>query len=193
MNKDQPEQICILCGQDLDKYETNKEHYIHAVVIRNFDKLKVPKAPYALRVNRYLSNEIRLGKAKTIEKILTPIENNKIWATVLTHQRCNSDSSKVGVDFKYIIDNLDNHIDSGRFYNIIEYYANLWKVNPESITIEIKDINELSDPVSLIYQPGFLNLGRIRIYSHKAYCSALNNDQQYHTIYFGEKSDLERL
>ena len=95
---------CVLCGEPLDKYPTNKEHYVPQVLIREFSKLAIPsKYDWAFRTNEHSSRSDE-------ESVSTPIKNHKIWAVVKVHEKCNLDASPMCQDLRYIIDNIDHFV-----------------------------------------------------------------------------------
>ena len=99
------QKACILCGELLSKYPTNREHYVPQVLIREFNKLCIPsKFDWAMRVNQY--------NVLNTDKIVVPRSQHKTWAVVDVHQKCNQDASGMCRDLRYIIDNTDKNIPS---------------------------------------------------------------------------------
>lgn len=190
--------ICVLCEEDLDTLPTNLEHYVHAVLIRNFDKLCVPKRfDWALR-----RDERQESGALTLEhEVLAPISAHKSWATVRVHSQCNSDLSYVGSDFKYIIENIDNNIPDYKFRGIFEYFSHLWKVEDTELVVRILTENEAKSKynnknVDIVYMPFLLSCGRIEVEcpsARAALFSAPEADKVLYTITLGAKEALERL
>ena len=180
--------LCALCHESLDRYPTNLEHYIHQVLIRNFDKLCIPpKFSWALRKNSGSDPNFN-------ERIIAPVTNHKVWATVVVHEKCNRELSFIGQDFKYIIDNIDANIQDIRFLGIFKYYANLWNVDPYTLVVRIltkeeahiKDSNKKYD---IVYEPYLLSCGRIEVECPAARCLA-EEDKVLHTIILGKREYL---
>lgn len=176
-----PNQTCMLCGLPLSVAPTNKEHYVPQVLIRNFDKLGVPKTwTHALRANRY--------GAFSNSQIL-PIERHREWATVEVHERCNLDASPMCQDLKWWIDHPDEFPNQAAYGRIAAYYANLWRCRPEQIGLG-KNSLDLTDYISgLAYKPGSLSVGWMWI--GVAADGLEVNDRHYHTIYFGTEKALK--
>mgnify|MGYP001554614274 CR=1 FL=1 len=188
--------ICVLCHEDLDKYPTNLEHYVHQVLIRNFGKLGIPEHfEWARRRDEQTKNGIK----SVLNDILLPIKDHKEWATVRVHTQCNSDASVVAQDFKYIIDNLDHYEDipAPKFKRIIKYYANLWHVDPYHISLYLYSKDECADRYAgkdsaITYAPYILSCGRIEVIA-KEYSSLTEEDKIRHTIRLGTKEALEQI
>lgn len=182
---------CVLCGKPLSQEKTNREHYVPATAIRNFDKLRIPsRFDHALRID--------LREDGTGQYMIVPLSRHKEWATVRVHQKCNSDASHMCQDMKYIIDHPHKY-PSGKEKSIIEYYTHIWSQGRD----EYKDVlfENLSDEVvdrayqgrdwAQIYSPGILWIGKILVAD--ASQLSLNNDYEQHTTFLGTKKALEKL
>lgn len=177
----------MLCGEPLNKYPTNREHFLPQVLIRNFKKLKVPSAyTHALRID--------LEKEEG-EAVLAPISCHKDWAVVVVHEKCNLDASPMCQDLKFIIDHLNSY-PKEKEKRILEYYSHIWKMPVEELGIRIIPDDELkrwysSGDISLIYEPGYLWVGKIIIGATSEIRKL--DDCEMHSIYLGPKDDLEAI
>lgn len=186
--------ICVLCREDLDKHHTNLEHYVHQVLIRNFDKLCMPsRFDWALRTD-FRSDE------NENHRIIAPVSKHKLWATVRVHEKCNSEMSYIGQDFKYIIDNIDTNIPDRKFRGIFNYYANLWNVDPYSLVVRILTRDEAilkyrNKKYDIVYEPFLLSCGRIEVECPAArQCRPKEEeDKVLHTIILGAREDIVGL
>lgn len=178
---------CILCGEDLEQEPTNLEHYVPAVAIRNFDKLLVPRRfDTALREN-YCGEET--------ERCLAPISAHRRWATVRVHTRCNTDAAPMCEDLKYIIDHIDEKIPHHKYRRIIEYYAYLWKVDVQDITIERFNKDETKQrfegaEVFQMYAEGYLDLCHLVIYAESLLGADNEPGVEKHWIWIGTSRAL---
>jgi len=185
MNVNEP---CILCGEKLNKYKTNLEHYVPQVLIRNFYKLAVPnKFKYAERINKH--------QALSEGNIVVPLKDHKKWATVRVHEKCNLEASPMCQDMKKIIDFLDNRPEFTEEYShedkrasrIIEYYASIWRTNPENVKFLIRTYQSAHDGMNadsscLLYKAYEMSCGRFHIYlDYKPHV-----DEHRHFIYLKE-------
>jgi len=181
------EKNCILCGDPLNKYPTNREHYVPQVLIREFDKLCIPSEfDWALRANYYTS--------ANAEQIVVPRAQHKVWAVVEVHQVCNQDASDMCRDLRYIIDHMGEHIDPRYFERPIEYYAHLWSVSKAHTTFTLlsredaeNERDESGSDSMILYRPGLLACGRIKIE-----CDILKHQHDFerHTIYLGTRESF---
>lgn len=181
-------QRCVLCGEFLNKYPTNREHYVPQVLIREFNKLGVPhQFDWALR-----QNQVSLNHGVLTETISVPRKNHKTWAVVEVHEKCNLEASGMCRDLRYVIDHLDGPIDKKYFRRPIEYYAHLWRTDPSTVSMavisrdDVKGIIEGADRMRL-YKPGCLFAGRIVIVAEQF---QPYNDYEWHTISLGTKEAL---
>ncbi len=189
---------CVLCNEPLERERTNLEHYVHQVLIRNFDKLMIPPSwGWALRRDERFADD----HWETFNAVLAPISAHKKWATVKVHERCNSAYSYVGQDFKAIIDNLDYNMPPRIFDRILDYYAFLWGVDPSEMVgrvldregVEVKYNNKKFD---IVYSPYLLSCGRIEVEcpsARKAFLSLPEAEKVLYTIFLGTKPVLEKL
>ena len=180
---------CVLCGRPLNNgMKVNREHYVPATCIRNFDKLGIPKHfDHALRI------DLRPDGGGDIT--LAPRSAHKEWATVLTHEKCNTDASHMCRDMKYIIDNPHNYPDY-KEESIIRYYAHIWNLNPEQVEFENVSDKEVDDAYDraggvMIYCPGYFWVGKLYVGEVDMEC--VRNDYEQHTIIIGTKKVLESI
>ena len=182
---------CVLCREPLSDHPNNLEHYVHQVLIRNFDKLCIPpEFSWALRKNTNTDPNLN-------ERVIAPVDKHKLWATVLVHERCNSEMSFIGQDFKYVIDNIDSNIPDIKFLGIFKYYANLWNIDPYTLVVRILTIEEAAAKYSnknynIVYEPFSLSCGRIEVEcpsEHRNWQQA-EEDKVLHTIILGKREYL---
>jgi hypothetical protein len=177
---------CILCGEPLSKYKTDREHYVPSVLIRNFKKLHIPQQyTHALRWDE---------KGDLDDFTLAPLSCHKEWATIEVHQSCNQDASPMCQDLKKIIDNLDNH-EEVRKDRILAYYAHIWSLPVESLEIVVLTKDETDElfqqgNCAQIYEPGYLWVGRILI---RCQGDMVQRSVEKHSIYLGPELVLEDL
>lgn len=170
---------CVLCDEPLHLYPTNKEHYVPQVLIRNFRKLYInPESDWVVRQNNYTLLE---------DYMSVPITAHKKWAVVEVHEKCNLKAAAMCRDLKHIIDHIDGPIDHKYFVRPLEYYARLWRLSPNDLVFSIdnkqKVIDSWTKEFTVLYKPGQLNCGRIKISTNQKL-----NDYYHHTIYLGTKS-----
>lgn len=181
------EKTCVLCGECLDKYPVNREHFIPQVLIREFNKLCIPND------FTWVERALHYGVSRESDRTIVRRSDHKTWAVVQVHERCNLDASPMCQDLRYIIDHLDEKIDGRYFYRPISYYASLWRVPVEQVSFSILTKEEANarrgeDDFMLLYYPGLLNCGRILIYAEDSFVDkrvASNNDYEWHTIVMG--------
>jgi len=192
---------CVLCREPLSALPTNLEHYVHQVLIRNFEKLCVPdEFDWALRRDCRYDRPGQIHFYGKNKDILAPVSKHKEWATVEVHERCNSEMSYIGEAFKYIIDNIDANLPDKRFVDIFYYYANLWNVDKNELVVRILTANEAKSKYSnkkydIVYEPFLLSCGRIEVECPNARRTAINGeeDKVQHTIMLGTLDALRLL
>ncbi len=189
---------CVLCNEPLSKEKTNLEHYVHQVLIRNFDKLLMPPSwGWALRRDERFADD----HWEVFNTVLAPLSAHKKWATVVVHQRCNSNYSYVGQDFKSIIENMDRRIDHHAFDRILRYYAFLWGVDPDSMVGRVLSPEEVDSKYNnkkfgIVYSPYLLSCGRIEVecpVERSRFLSLPEAEKVLYTIFLGKKTTLETL
>jgi len=178
---------CVLCGKPLSKGKVNREHYFGQVLIRNLNKLLVPKHyTHALRIDlRENGNEATLAVRSA----------HYSWATVLTHEKCNTDASPVCQDLKHIIDRMydKKQFDTKR---ILSYYGHIWNQNSSDLSFtvlsdkQVVDLFEKSGDSCKIYQPGWLWAGKLFICNDRD--KSLIGEEK-HTIYLGTEDALMNI
>lgn len=189
--------LCVLCHEPLSDKATNLEHYVHQVLIRNFDILCVPESfSWALRRDE----RERSGVVLLENTVLAPRSEHKRWATVRVHQECNSELSYVGRDFKHIIDNIDTNIPDRKFLGIFKYYSNLWSVDPYELVVRIltkkeADYKYRNKKYDIVYEPFLLSCGRIEIECPKSRRALIKSEKEkvMHTIVLGSHDSLIQL
>lgn len=189
-------QICILCGEDLDQEKTNLEHYVPATAIRNFGRLGIPKRfNWALRVNSYQTQLLGGIEGFHSERIKGKVKEHKRWATVRVHERCNQDASHMCQDLRYIIDHLDEDFPDRKFKSILEYYAHIWGVDVNRVYAEVYSAEDTArrfkhhDLMSL-YRRGKLDLGRVVVAVEDL--NSLNEPGvERHFIYLGTEDAID--
>ena len=187
------ENNCVLCGEALSRYPTNREHFVPQVLIREFEKLCIP--PQFQWVERMLC----YGATQASERLITRRSDHKRWAVVRVHEKCNLEASDMCRDLRYIIDHIDDKIDGKYFYRPIEYYAALWRLPIEQVTFSVLTEEEAErqrgeDSFMVLYYPGLLNCGRIVISAEKDFVvdRALDrNDYEWHTITVGTEEAIK--
>lgn len=181
------ENNCVLCGEPLDKYPTNREHFVPQVLIREFNKLGVPDE------FQWVERMLCYGVSNAPDKLITRRSDHKRWAVVRVHEKCNLDASGMCRDLRYIIDHIDERIPAKYFYRPIAYYADLWRVPRDQVSFSILTAEEARRRRSdcsfmVLYYPGLLNCGRIVISAERDFVvdRALEpNDYEWHTITIG--------
>jgi len=183
---------CILCGRPLSEAPTNREHLVPATLIRNLHKVAVPERfSYALRADLRDSPD-------TDEVVCCHRSHHTTWATIVTHQKCNSDASPMCQDIKHIIDNLDNKKAKYRTDRIQEYYGHIWSMTPDDIEVRLLSETQVNDLLKnekymMVYKPGILWAGRLLIKA-KLECAIIRQpDYHLHSIFLGEKKTLEQI
>lgn len=176
---------CILCGESLSKGKTNREHYVFATLIRNFDKVGIPsRFTHALRIDTC---------EEGIDAVLAPKHMHNEWATIVVHEKCNQDASGACRDLKYIIDHLDQSIPKDKKQSVIDYYAHLWRVKSSDVIFTISDDPQLDRAdAAEIYAPGLLWVGRITVRARDksaVYCPSV----EWYSIWLGKKDALEKI
>jgi hypothetical protein len=134
------------------------------------------------------------------ERIIAPVSKHKLWATVRVHEKCNSQMSFIGQDFKYIIDNIDTNIPDRKFLGIFKYYANLWNVDPYTLVVRILTPDEVNIKYSnknydIVYEPYLLSCGRIEVECPAArrQSALAEEDKVLHTIILGTREAIIKL
>lgn len=181
---------CILCGKSLTEGRVNREHYVPQVLIRNFNRLRVPRRfTHALRIDL---------RENTGQITLAPISCHKEWATVIVHEKCNTDASHMCQDMRYIIDHPHNY-PASKEDSIKAYYAHLWGVSSQQMQFENVTDEETDDTYqgtdhTLIYCPGYMWVGKIYVAAiEEEGLVRVANDYEQHTIYLGSEKALERI
>lgn len=177
--------ICILCGEPFGNKPTNREHYVPAVAIRNFDKLRIPKKfDHALRINLSDANG---------EAFLTTIKNHKVWATVRTHTQCNTDASHMCQDMAYIIRNPHSY-PKNKEKSIKEYYKHIWKLDKNKELAFYNLTDEQTDKVykgkdyTFLYSVGQCLFGKIFVVDESP---RTKEGYEQHYILIGTRQGLE--
>lgn len=171
-------QTCILCGLPLSTEKTNLEHFIPQVLLRNAEKLKVPKTyTHALRIDR--RGPISVSK-------IYPLERHREWATIEVHERCNLDASQMCQDLKRWIDAPNKWPTDEERDRICGYYAGLWGYKADQIGLcRIEPLNRFQ----ITYERGELSFGWLGIRS-----TVLEDLARLpHRIFIGEKAALEDM
>lgn len=182
---------CVLCGEEMRSgQKLNREHLVPATAIRNFKRLGIPdRMDWSLRVD--------MREPGNGEALLAGRSAHTSWATMVVHQQCNTDASPMCQDLKQIIDNLERP-STWRRDRIVSYYADLWGEEAEDLVVRVFSKDELaglissSDKMLLLYQPGWLWLGRILICVKDQNKLLINQpDYEKYNIFIGSHQALE--
>lgn len=161
--------LCLLCRSELDSAPVNREHFIHNILIRESEQLRVP------RRFRHVIRQSREGAE------VHDWANHKTWATLNVHRDCNSRWSYVGSIWRAIINAGIREPTYEEAAALSKYYSNIWDC--DDIMIRILTNSEVQDLYSnkkchIMYEYRTLRFGRIELRA-----AGFNSKQEHRRIF----------